>query len=63
MRSQTPDLLRLTQRTLDSYPHQQRHGTAQPGDPPPHQSSGLLPGWQFCFDADLVVPSVPGSAM
>ena len=25
----------------------------QPGDPPPHQSSGLLPGWQFCFDAGL----------
>ena len=21
--------------------------------PPPHQSSGLLPGWQFCFDAGL----------
>ena len=28
-------------------------GTALPGDPPPHQSSGLLPGWQFCFDAGL----------
>ena len=53
MRSQTPDLLRLSQRTLDSYPHQQCHGTAQPGDPPPHQSSGLLPGWQFYFDAGL----------
>ena len=45
--------MRLSRRTLDSYPHQQCHGTAQPGDPPPHQSSGLLPGWQFCFDAGL----------
>ena len=45
--------MRLSQRTLDSYPHQQCHGTPQPGDPPPHQSSGLLPGWQFCFDAGL----------
>lgn len=47
------DLLRFSQRTLDSYPHQQCHRTTQPGDPPPYQGGRLLPRRQLCPHAGL----------
>ena len=44
---------RTTARASSPVTDSTRQRQSSPGDPPPHQSSGLLPGWQFCFDAGL----------
>ena len=37
------DLRRFPSRARDAHPHQQRHRTPKPGDPPTHTGRGLFP--------------------